>query len=100
MARRGSAVAQLLQSVHGGVLLDTPPDRSRARRLSLDSCRHQQGKTRVYVKSKDCNSLCVDPVLKVTWPLLVLVCMNPEDCFYFFLFLYSMNCFFLMNLIL
>ncbi|KAL8600827.1 hypothetical protein ACOMHN_056485 [Nucella lapillus] len=73
--QRGSAVAQLLQSMHGGALLEaaSPPappapaprrPAAHARRLSLDSCRHQQGKTRVYVRSKECNPL-LDPVGKV-----------------------------------
>ncbi|XP_070175852.1 guanine nucleotide-releasing factor 2-like [Littorina saxatilis] len=66
MAHRGSVVAQLLQSVHGGALVDPTPRNSRSRRLSLDSCRHQQGKTRVYVRSKDTNSDSPDPLVKET----------------------------------
>ncbi|XP_076455431.1 uncharacterized protein LOC143290006 isoform X3 [Babylonia areolata] len=71
VTQRGSTVAQLLQNVHGGALLDAATTPRRAaqrspRRLSLDSCRHQQGKTRVYVRSKDCADSAVDPVAKET----------------------------------
>ncbi|KAK7504449.1 hypothetical protein BaRGS_00004315 [Batillaria attramentaria] len=62
MAQR-SAIAQLLQNVHGGALLDSTPRKPGSRRLSLDSCRHQEGKTRVYVRSRDLNS-ARDPVVK------------------------------------
>ncbi|XP_025112500.1 rap guanine nucleotide exchange factor 1-like isoform X4 [Pomacea canaliculata] len=63
-APQRSAIAQLLYNVHGPAMLDQGNTastgrgtrrRRESRRLSLDSCRHQEGKTRVYVRSKDLN---------------------------------------------
>lgn len=73
-APQRSAIAQLLYNVHGPAMLDQGNTastgrgtrrRRESRRLSLDSCRHQEGKTRVYVRSKDLNPH--GPFVKVTY---------------------------------
>lgn len=65
-APQRSAIAQLLFNVHGSAILDHGGSARKTRsqrRLSLDSCRHAEGKTRVYVRNRD--HVTEEPFVKV-----------------------------------